>query len=176
MSYDIYVPLTGPAIMVPHPSSTLGVAFGPQAPPSPSQAPPLPPAPPGSALYGPLPSQVTASLTPPHGQGPPTGQVPVTTYTTTGAASAATQPMSGPGTQGVVSQLPPFLQAVISSRPVESGGYLTPGAAPAGGPQIRSPVQITPPWDRPFYGAGTGDHVMPGRSGPTPHRGPIVPL
>jgi hypothetical protein len=176
MSYDIYVPLRGPAIMVPNSSSTLGVAFGPQAPPSPSQAPPPPPAPPGSALYGPLPSQVTASLTPPHGQGPPTGQVPVTTDMTTGGMSAATQPMSALGIRDPIPQLPSFLQEVVSSRPHRVFEIPPPGAAPAGGPQTRSPGQLVPPSDQRFLAAGTGDYVMPGRSGPTQHRGGITPL
>jgi hypothetical protein len=176
MSYDIYVPLRGPAIMVPNSSSTLGVAFGPQAPPSPSQAPPPPPAPPSSALYGPLPSQVTASLTPPHGQGPPTGQVPVITDMTTGGMSAATQSMSALGIRDPIPQLPspaggPQMMSALGIRdPIPQ---LPP---PAGGPQTRSPVQLVPPSDQRFLAAGTGDYVMPGRSGPTQHRGGITPL
>jgi len=162
MSYDIYVPMTGPTIAIPHVSDTLGVAFGPQAPAAPSQAPPPPPPPPVSALYGPVATQVQAPLAPPLSQPPPSGVAAAVPRRTAADASRSMQPAALPGPE--VATSPGDFPARTGyanhpgvSRPAQSGPSMYVITS-----QLPTPFQGHTTSERRYYPVGTGDHVLPG--------------
>jgi hypothetical protein len=162
MSYDIYVPLSGPTIAIPHVSDTLGVAFGPQAPPAPSQAPPPPPPPPVSALYGPVAAQVQAPLVPPLGQPPPSGVAAAVPRRTAADASRSMQPAALPGPEAATS--PGDFPARTTypnhpgvSRPAQSGPSMYVITS-----QLPTPFPAAANEPRRYYPVGSGEHVLPG--------------
>jgi len=162
MSYDIYVPMTGSTIAIPHVSDTLGVAFGPQAPPALSQAPPPPPPPPVSALYGPLATQVQAPLAPPLSQPPPSGVAAAVSRRTAADASRSMQPAALPGPEAVTSPGDFPARATYAnhpgvSQPTHSGPSMYVITS-----QLPTPFQGHATSERRYYPVGTGDHVLPG--------------